>query len=28
MDDVAFSSTPGDGTQVRMVKRLRTAEER
>lgn len=30
MDEVEFSSTPGDGTQVRMVKRLRTdeAEER
>lgn len=28
MDDVAFTSMAGDGTQVRMVKRLRTLEER
>lgn len=28
MDEVDFSSTPGDGTQVRMVKRVRMAEER
>jgi len=28
MDEVDFSSSPGDGTQVRMVKRLRTTEER
>ncbi len=26
MDEVDFSSSPGDGTQVRMVKRLRAAE--
>lgn len=26
MDEVAFSSNPGDGTQVRMVKRLRAPE--
>lgn len=28
MDDVDFTSTPGDGTQVRMVKRIRATEER
>ena len=28
MDEVDFTSTPGDGTQVRMVKRRRAAEER
>ena len=28
MDEAAFSSIPGDGTKVRMVKRLRAMEER
>ena len=28
MDKVDFTSTPGDGTQVRMVKRRRASEER
>ncbi|HEX2948253.1 MAG TPA: ATP-binding protein [Armatimonadota bacterium] len=28
MDEVDFSSTPGDGTQVRMMKRLRAVEGR